>query len=875
MEFSKETQIGPPRTIPVSVTMIVKNCAEGLRRCLESLRKNFLRDCDEVVIVDTGSTDSTPKVAEELGARVIRRPDLCKDATAKIREWLPEHADKFLKDPQLANGFLFDFAEARQVATDAATHDIQFWIDSDDVLEEERPGTLRELINRSMERVDGIFLNYVYTLDKGDGKPVSILKRERVIDRRRGYWKGKCHETFIPKPGVPSRGNAWFADYNGAIVHVGGRADHTFGDLRNYIIIRTEIEADLAAGREPDLRSIFYLGNACRGLKKFEECLPLYTKIIEKSGSRDDRYAAAYYLATGFMLPEYARPLDALDYFFKAVRINPLDPRAYFGIQRCYHLLKRYDESLAFYRMGRTLPEPTQTLHCYDPEHIHTLPHQTAALTAVEIGDTKLAEEAVAALEARRPDHPDTKLLVTHVKDWWAGTKLAESAEIVAANARPANQAEYARRLREVISVLPAVPPALEKRGIGKAEPADDRTGDDLVFFCGPTAEEWGPRNRTTGIGGSEKAVLEMSSRLQARGFRVTVYAEVPSDQRGVDADGVLWRHWSEFDYSRPRGVVVFWRNPRGALAPIPCQRRIVWCHDVQSPSAWTPEIVAAVDEVWVLSEYHATTLGEARAALGDKLWITRNGIDAELFASYPYRNAEGKFVAPDSTAHADLPASMRRKANKVVFCSSPDRGVLTAIRAFQQAFPFTEGSASNPPLSSTAELHIFYGFTKTYLAMAAKYEYAHLPDVAETRNYYDYMQEVSRVVDADPRIKWRGRVGPRELCHELSTAGVWLYPTRFPEISCMAAMEAQAAGCAIVTSDKAALEETVDWDSPLAFKCSPDTAGSAGRALHEAVVTNLDPLTRSGVAAHARTRFSYDLLADEWAARVRVPVTV
>lgn len=866
LELNEKTQIAPPKVIPVSVTLIAKNCAAGLRRCLESLRKNFLRDCDEIVVVDTGSTDDTIKVAEEFGAKVVARPDLKKDVRPQIQAWLPDFATKFADDPQLADGFLMDFAEARQVATDAAAHDIQFWIDSDDVLEEEKPGTLRELINRTMDRMDGIFLNYVYTLDKGDGKPVSILKRERVIDRRRGYWKGKCHETFIPREGVAPRGNAWFADYQGAIIHVGGRADHTFGDMRNYIIIRSEIEADFAAGREPDLRSVFYLANACRGLRRFEECIPLYDKIIAKSGSRDDRYAAAYYLATGFMLPEYGRPLDALDYFFKAMRINPLDPRAYFGIQRAYHLLRRYDESLAFYRMGQVLPEPTQTLHCYDPEHIHTLPHQTAALTAIEINDTKLAEDAVKAIEARRPDHPDTRALATHVKDWWAGMKLAEAADIVATNTRPANQGEYARRLRDVISALPAVPPALEQRGIGKTEPADPRGtgGDDLVFFCGPTAEDWGPRNRITGIGGSEKAVLEMSARLQARGFRVTVYAAVPDAQRGLDDTGVLWRHWSEFDYSRPRGTVIFWRNPAGVLAPLPCQRRIVWCHDVQTPAAWTPEIVAAVDEVWVLSEYHATTLGAARAALGDKLWITRNGIDAALFEAYPYRNAAGRFVAPDGKEHETLPASMQRNPKKVVYCSSPDRGVLTAIRAFQGA-----------GLGDGAELHIFYGFTKTYFSMAAKYEYAHLPDVGESRNYYDYMQEVAKAVDADPRIKWRGRVGPRELCHELSTAGVWLYPTRFPEISCMAAMEAQAAGCALVTTDYAALKETIDWGSTLAHRCRIDSSGfeAPAAALARAARVN-DEAERDRLAANARMRFGYDRLADKWAARVRQAVT-
>jgi glycosyltransferase involved in cell wall biosynthesis len=54
-------------TIPVSVIVAVRNEAHNLARCLGALR-----ECGEVIVVDSQSTDSTCEIARSFGARVVQ-----------------------------------------------------------------------------------------------------------------------------------------------------------------------------------------------------------------------------------------------------------------------------------------------------------------------------------------------------------------------------------------------------------------------------------------------------------------------------------------------------------------------------------------------------------------------------------------------------------------------------------------------------------------------------------------------------------------------------------------------------------------------------------------------------------------------------------
>lgn len=860
-------------TVPVSVNLIVKNCAESLDACLRSLKTFILDPRDELIIVDTGSTDkgATVRVARQHGAKVIERPDLSRDMSAKVSQWLPGWEYKYKAELQNVGGMMTDFAEARQIALRASRHDCVFWIDSDDTLWEARPGELRMVVEQGFKkRFDALFLEYEYAFDKHDGRCITTLKRERVVDKRMFYWKGRCHETLIPRVEGQMGKIAYYNDVPVKIRHTAHRVDHRKADIRNYIILRNELEDDRAAGRVPDTRTLFYIGNSCRGLGLTREGLGYYKDTMRLSGSADDRYAAQLYMAQMYLTPPEIRPLDAVDAGLECIKLSPRDPRGHFIVSRAYALMERWEEALQWFEAGQGFPMP-ETTHTLDPEQVISFPLAVAIKAAVELGRIDHAKRLAEELIKRRPDYPDTKAVTAEVQNAVVCNAMIQGIQALVTNSKPGNQAEAEATLRKIVDTLAIVPDKIEDSGAGKSEPPDSRPvaaavtqraeykneagervvelvevherGRDLALWCGHTFEPWGRVNRKTGISGSEKMVLLMVPHLQARGFRTTVYANVPHVQRGRDASGVHWRHWSEFDRTQPRDILMVWRQIGALAMQCPARRRVAWLHDVQNPGAWAPELCASADDVWCLSESHAAPL-RGVAGLKGKIWVTRNAIDGTLY------------TRPDAT--------LRRNRNKVIFCSDITRGALTAIRAFRLAIQ--SGVPAEGP--EKPELHIFYGFSKLFWGTAKSVRYVHVPDKDGGAWLDDYVREFWREVDRTPGVFFHGRVSWAKLASHFRTAGVWLYPTRFIETSCMSAMEAAAAGCCTVTSRVGALQETVDWDDPLTFQTIPAIT-DAGAALYNAMQVPADYPSRLVTAARAVKRFNAADLANEWAARL------
>jgi tetratricopeptide (TPR) repeat protein len=151
----------PPR---VTLTMIVRDEAATLARCLASVADLV----DEIVVVDTGSTDTTRDVAAGFGARVFDHP------------WTDS------------------FADARNASLDHATGAWAWWLDADEWLDAVNRPRLRSLFDRLADEPAVYFMEQSSPLP-GAGAGVLAVSQPRLF--RTGpsvRWRHRVHEQILP-----------------------------------------------------------------------------------------------------------------------------------------------------------------------------------------------------------------------------------------------------------------------------------------------------------------------------------------------------------------------------------------------------------------------------------------------------------------------------------------------------------------------------------------------------------------------------------------------------------------------------------------------------------------------------------------------------
>ncbi len=228
--------------ITISVCMIVKNEEKILGRCLDSLKDI----ADEIVIVDTGSTDNTKKIAEAYTDRIY---DF---------EWVN------------------DFAKARNYAFSLCGMDYIYSADADEIIDEANKEAFKRLKEVLLPEIDVVQVVYKNQLEYNTTYNFDEELRPKLYKRLRSFvWEGSVHEAVRLTPVI--------YDSDIEIIHKpqGLHSKRDFG-----LFLKTlEMEGDL----DVRLRRMYARELAVSGTDEdFEEAAPYFLKLVEEETDEND-----------------------------------------------------------------------------------------------------------------------------------------------------------------------------------------------------------------------------------------------------------------------------------------------------------------------------------------------------------------------------------------------------------------------------------------------------------------------------------------------------------------------------------------------------------------------------------------------------------
>lgn len=132
----------------------------------------------------------------------------------------------------------------------------------------------------------------------------------------------------------------------------------------------------------------------------------------------------------------------------------------------------------------------------------------------------------------------------------------------------------------------------------------------------------------------------------------------------------------------------------------------------------------------------------------------------------------------------------------------------------------------------------------------------------AKTADPFQHLYDRARATEG---VEYVGSLPQPALAEELKRAAILAYPCTFAETSCIAAMEALAAGCRVVTTDLGALDETTDG-----FGTLVQPGAGMAEAFTEACIETIDRAAWAQGEAELRTQIDHVNRTATWTARAQ-----
>lgn len=297
-----------PKKLKISACYIVKNSAEDLKISLQSLCDSV----DEIIVVDTGSTDKTVEVAKSFGAKVF------------FREWDD------------------DFSAPRNLAISQATGDWIIFLDSDEFFTNETKKNIRPAVEQLENSQKQGLLIHLVNIDVIEKKIIDTNFVMRIFKNYSGlHYVGKIHEE--PRIGENILSEITFAPPNIlTIFHTGYSANLSKSKAERNLKILLE---ELTETEEPQ-RIYGYIAECYSGLDDFENAEKFARLDIESGKTQKLFSTGSYRILMNILAKDFSRSAEREKIAALAVKNFPALPEFTAELAECFAQKKDFQKAV-------------------------------------------------------------------------------------------------------------------------------------------------------------------------------------------------------------------------------------------------------------------------------------------------------------------------------------------------------------------------------------------------------------------------------------------------------------------------------------------------------------------------------------------------
>ncbi len=346
----------------LSLCIIARNEEHNLKRLLESIWP-----CsgiyDEIIVVDTGSTDGTKSVALHYGAKVF---DF---------KWID------------------DFAAARNFSFCKASSDFLMWLDADDVILPKDRDRLLQL-KPTLGPIDAYLMPYDYAQDE-HGKCTVQVYRHRIVRKGIAKWVYPIHECMQLKHGHSVQ-TEWIT-----VTHKRSPCDSLRDKGRNLNILRRAV---VNAPQDKRLQYYYAKELVTEGLlRDGVEALQRYLGDTQSGDWHENRVNAYWYLAIAQKaLGDDAGAIKACG---EAITLDPRFAEPMVLVGQIHYDKEEWAKAIPWFEMASRLKVPDSAGQII-LENYTWVPHDRLCMCYSKVGRVQDAYDANEKAIAFKPTEP-------------------------------------------------------------------------------------------------------------------------------------------------------------------------------------------------------------------------------------------------------------------------------------------------------------------------------------------------------------------------------------------------------------------------------------------------------------------------------------